>query len=91
MKKSVRLFVSGSVQPVFYNAFVKENADKLGIKGFVRALNDGRVEVFAEGHIDAVSQMIPICKRGPTHSQIRNVEEKNEHFQDFKDFKILGF
>jgi acylphosphatase len=91
MKKSMRLFVSGSLQPVFYNAFVKENADKLGIKGFIRTLKDGRTEVFVEGHIDSVKQMVPICKRGPQHSMIRNVDEKVESFQGFKDFKIIGF
>ena len=45
MKNSVRLYISGTVQAVFYRAFVKENAEKLGIKGFVRNLEDGRVEV----------------------------------------------
>ncbi|MCF7910702.1 acylphosphatase [Candidatus Pacearchaeota archaeon] len=89
MKKSVRLYINGTVQGVFFRAFVKENAEKLNIKGFVRNLEDGRVEVFIEGDIDSVKKMIEICKKGPKHSQIRNVEEKSEKFQDFKQFKIL--
>ena len=91
MKKSVRLFVTGSVQPVFFNQFVQEHANRLGAKGFVRALEDGRIEIFVEGPIDVVNQMVPICKRGPEHAQIRSVEEKAAHFQGFKYFKVLGF
>ena len=91
MKKSVRIFVTGSLQPVFFNKFIKENADKLGARGFVRTLEDGRMEVFIEGDLDAVNQMIPICKRGPQHSVIRKIEEKDERFQDFKEFKVLNF
>ncbi len=89
MKKSVRYFIQGSVQPVFFNKFIKENADKLGVKGFVRTMEDGRIEIFIEGDIDAVERMAPICKRGPEHSMIRNVEEKPEHFQGFAEFKVL--
>lgn len=91
MKKSIRLFITGSLQPTFFNQFVKENADKLGIKGFVRKREDNRIEIFLEGPIDMVKQMIPLCERGPQHSLIRNVEQKDEKFQDFRDFRILNF
>jgi acylphosphatase len=89
MKKSVRIFVAGSVQPLFFNQFIKDNADKLGVRGFVRKLEDGRIEIFVEGDMDSVNKMIPICKRGPPHSMIKSAEEKEERFQDFKDFKIF--
>ena len=59
------------------------------MKGFVRNLEDGRVEIFLEGNIDDVAKMIEVCKTGPKHSQIKNVEEKEERFQDFKTFKVL--
>jgi len=91
MKKSVRIIITGSIQPVFFNQFIKENAEKLGVAGFVRGLPDGRAEIFIEGSLDAVNQMIPLCKRGPQHAQIRSVEEKPEHFQGLKGFKVLGF
>lgn len=89
MKKSIRLYISGTVQGVFYRAFVKENAEKLNVKGFVRNLEDGRVEVFLEGNPEEVKKMADLCKKGPKHSMIKNVEEKPERFQDFKTFKIL--
>ena len=91
MKKSIRITINGSIQPVFFNRFIKENADKLGVKGFVRNAGDGKAEVFLEGNPDSVNEMIPICKKGPQHALIRNAEEKEEKFQDFKEFKIMNF
>jgi len=89
MKKSVRLYITGTVQGVFFRGFIKENAERYNVKGFVRNLEDGRVEVFLEGNVDEVNKMIELCKKGPKHSQIRNVEIKPEKFQDFKTFKAL--
>ncbi len=89
MKKSVRLYITGTVQGVFFRAFIKENAERYNVKGFVRNLEDGRLEVFLEGNSDEVNKMIDLCKHGPKHSQIRKVEEKPEKFQDFKAFKVL--
>jgi len=89
MKKTKRLIIVGSVQGVFFRQYVKENADKNNIRGYVRNLEDGRVEIFLEGNLEDVDKMIAICKRGPQHAQIRNVEIKDEPFQDFKEFKVL--
>jgi len=89
MKKSKRLFLTGSVGTMFFENFIKENADKLDIKGFLRKLEDGRTEIFLEGDNVSVDEMTSICNRGSQHTQIRHVEEKEEHFQDFKEFKIL--
>ena len=91
MKKSTRLFLTGTVQGIFFKQFIKEHADKNNIKGFLRKLEDGRVEIFLEGNQDNVDAMAEICKRGPQHSNIRNIEQKEEKFQDFKDFKIFNF
>ena len=91
MKKSVRLYVDGTVQGVFFRAFIKENAERHNVRGFVRNLEDGRIEIFLEGQVDDVNKMIEISKKGPHHAQIRRVEEKPERFQDFKGFKVLHF
>ena len=89
MKKSVRLYITGTVQAVFFRVFVKQNAERYDVKGFVRNLEDGRIEVFLEGDADNVNKMIEICKAGPKHSNIKNVELKPEKFQDLKIFKVL--
>ncbi|MDD5012657.1 MAG: acylphosphatase [Candidatus Nanoarchaeia archaeon] len=89
MKKAVRLYVDGTVQGIFFRQFVKDNAERFNIRGFVRNLEDGRVEIFAEGEAENVDRFVESCKKGPKHSQIRNVEVKDEKIQDFKEFKIL--
>ena len=89
MKKSVRVYVEGTVQGIFFRSFVKENAERHNIKGFVRNLEDGRLEVFLEGDNEDGDKMIELCRTGPKHSDIKNVEVKPEKFQDFKTFKIL--
>ena len=89
MKKSIRLYISGTVQGIFFRGFVKENAEKFNVKGFVRNLEDGRVEVFLEGNNEDVDKVIELCKKGPKHSEVKSIETKDEKFQDFKTFKIL--
>ena len=88
MKKAVRVYFSGLVQGIFFRAFVKENAEKLDVKGFVRNLEDGRVEAFLEGNQNEVEKLIDICKTHK-HAKIDNIELKEEKFQDLKGFKIL--
>jgi acylphosphatase len=89
MKKSVRLYITGTVQGVFFRSFIKENAERYNVKGFTRNLEDGRIEIFLEGDSNDVNKMIELCKKGPKHSQIKNVEIKPETFQSFKSFKVL--
>jgi acylphosphatase len=84
MKKSMRLYLTGTVQGIFFRQFVKENADKNGVKGYVRNLEDGRVEIFLEGDMEKVNAVSLLCKKGPQHARIRNAEEKLESFQGFK-------
>ncbi len=91
MKKSVRLTIQGSIQKVFFNRFIKESADNLGIKGFIRNKEDGLVEIFIEGSTNEVNNMILACKTGPQHTMIRSVVEKEEKHQGFKEFKVMDF
>src|SRR3989339_79139 len=83
MKKSVRIYITGTVQGIFFRAFIKEQAERLNIKGFTRNLEDGRIEIFIEGDANDVNKMIDLCQKGPKHAQIRNIEIKPEKYQDF--------
>lgn len=89
MKKSLRLTLSGSLQPMFYFPYVKQQADKLKVRGFIRGLGDSKVELFVEGDSNAVQDMLDVCQTGPFNTAIRNMEQKEERFQDFKDFRIM--
>ena len=91
MKKSIRLHITGFVQGIFFRQFIKDQADKNKVRGYVRNLEDGRIEIFLEGDKNSVDAMLEICKKGPAHAKIRSIEEKPEPFQDFKEFKIFRF
>jgi len=92
MKKAVRVYYKGIVHGVFLRQFLKDNADKRNIKGFARNLEDGRVEAWFQGEKEMVDEMIEVCRIGPRHSQIRDVQIKEEKWQDdFREFKVLSF
>ena len=90
VKSAAKIKVTGTVQGIFFKNFTKENAEKLNLKGFVRSLEDGNLEVFAEGEKESIIKLITILKQGPQHSQIRNIDiEERRWSGDLKDFKIL--
>ncbi len=73
MSKQVQLLISGQVQGVFYRVSVKQQADMLGINGWVRNLSSGQVEVFAEGTEDALIKLSAWCRKGPLGAQVDKV------------------
>ncbi|MBI2628485.1 acylphosphatase [Candidatus Pacearchaeota archaeon] len=89
MKKANKIIIKGTVQGMFFRSFIKENADALGLTGFVRNLDSGDVEVIIEGEIESVDKMHEICKHGPKHAVVKELEISEIPFQDFQEFKIL--
>ena len=87
--KTLRVYISGTVQGVLFRKFIEENANRIGVRGFVRNLDDGRVEVVIEGTDDKVMQMLEICKTGTAHSKIREVRFQEIPNQSFVGFKIM--
>jgi len=85
------MYVFGTVQATFFRAFVKENADKFDIKGYVRNKEDGSLEAWFEGNSEDVDKMIELCKAGPEHSIIKRWDLIEESLQDMNEFKILSF
>lgn len=91
MKKAVRLYLTGTVQSMFFRLFIKQNVEKFNVRGFFRKLEDGRAEIFLEGENTDVDSAIEVCKIGPKYAQIRDIQMKPEHLQGFKDFRIITF
>jgi acylphosphatase len=89
MKKAVKIIVKGTVQGVFFRNYIKEQADKLKIRGFVRNKSDSNVEIYAEGDIDNVDKFYELCKQGPKYAKIKEAVMSEVPFQDFTEFKIL--
>jgi len=87
--KTIRMKIGGQVQGVFFRKFVKDNADEIGVKGHVRNLDTGDVEVMAEGSPDNVDKLIAVCRKGAPHSVVKNVDIQELNHIGFDDFKLL--
>lgn len=84
-----RITVSGRVQGVFYRASTLEAAQRFGVKGTVRNLRDGRVEVLAEGPPDAMQSLLDWCREGPPSARVDSVSVVEERATgEFPDFDI---
>jgi len=70
----VHLLVKGRVQGVFFRQSTVDEAERLGVAGWVRNLPDGRVEVLAEGGRDALEGLVRFCHRGPPAARVEGVE-----------------
>lgn len=86
--KTLRLYISGTVQGVFFRKFIEEKANEFKVRGFVRNLDDGRVEVLLEGEDRNVNYMLEICRKGDSHTKIDAVEVQEIKHQGFKNFRI---
>ncbi|MBX7066994.1 MAG: acylphosphatase [Parachlamydiales bacterium] len=74
--QEIHIFVSGVVQGVGFRAAVKRHALLHNIKGYVRNLPDGRVEICAQGRGDQINQFIHTVQAKPGAGSISAVETK---------------
>lgn len=67
------VYVSGRVQGVYYRANTRDAARERGVAGWVKNLDDGRVEAVFEGSRDAVEAMVEWCHDGSPRAQVEEV------------------
>lgn len=72
------IVVRGRVQGVGFRWSCKDQADRLGVAGWVRNQPDGTVEVVAEGEDRFVDQLVGWCRQGPRHALVTDVEVSTE-------------
>ena len=91
MKTRVHVFISGRVQGVAYRYFARDRAIALSLTGWVRNLNDGRVEVLAEGETESIERFVDELRRGPRLARVDLVDVTREvPSGEYADFEI-GF
>ncbi|MGA1845840.1 acylphosphatase [Deferribacter abyssi] len=76
MYKRLHAIVFGKVQGVGYRAFIYDKALYLGLKGFVRNLPDGTVEIEAEGDEISIYRLLDSAKKGSPLANVTNVDYK---------------
>ncbi|HBL54152.1 MAG: acylphosphatase [Smithellaceae bacterium] len=72
--KRVHVYISGRVQGVCFRAMTQQTALNLKLTGWVRNMDDGRVEALLEGEDAAVDQMVVWCKTGPPAARVDDIE-----------------
>ena len=82
------VFVSGRVQGVYFRATTRDTAEEQGVDGWVRNLQDGRVEAVFEGSEDAVESMVEFCHEGSPMAEVEDVEVEYEAPQGEEGFRI---
>ena len=80
--------VSGRVQGVGFRYFVQQEAHRLGLTGIVRNLDDGRVEVHAQGSAAQLSDLEGSLWKGPRMSDVRGVESQEISLNTWAGFRI---
>jgi acylphosphatase len=75
MKVARKYLVSGRVQGVGYRFFAERVANELGIRGYVKNLWDGDVEVYAIGDEASLAELKRRLAQGPPSGRVKNVAE----------------
>ena len=88
-KVRFHVWINGRVQGVCFRAYTQEKAEELNLTGWVKNLQDGRVEAVFEGEEEDVIEMIKWCHRGPAYAQVTEVTVAQDEYKgEFKRFSL---
>jgi acylphosphatase len=83
-----RFLISGRVQGVGYRYFAQRSAHEVGVAGWARNLDDGRVEVYATGTAAQLEDFEARLRLGPRFSEVRSVEVQEQAVLNLSGFDI---
>jgi acylphosphatase len=87
--KRLHVWVSGTVQGVFFRESTRAEAERRGVAGWVRNLPDGRVEAVFEGPALQAEAMVDWCRRGPPDAAVESIEAREEEPKGDGGFAVL--
>lgn len=88
-KKAYHIIVKGKVQGVFYRRSTYKKAMELSVDGWVRNLENGDVEIEAEGAPEAISELIAWCGEGPKNAVVSAIESQEITPKGHSGFSII--
>ena len=89
MARGLHLLIEGRVLGVGYRFFAARAAGELGIRGWVRNLSDGRVELEAVTNDPAVLEaFVNRLREGPRHGRVDRIESRDVEVADLARFEI---
>lgn len=83
-----RVHVAGRVQGVWFRESCRDRALDAGVSGWVRNLDDGRVEVVLEGPAAAVDEVVAWCRQGPPRARVDRVDRVDEEPVGEQGFRV---
>ena len=87
--KQAHIIVTGKVHGVFFRATTRDKARQLGLKGFVRNLVTGDVEVVAQGEQQDLYKLLEFCRQGPPGAEVEGIDiEYKDVKENFNGFDI---
>jgi acylphosphatase len=86
--KHLNIRVSGKVQGVFFRASAKEQADKLGVKGFVRNEPTGEVYIEAEANEEKIELILQWCAQGPRNARVDHITSEESSLVKYGSFEV---
>ena len=72
--KAVKANIYGKFQGVWHRAWTKEQAESLGLSGYVKNLTDGSVEALFCGNEEKVAEILKRCHDGPEHAVVDKID-----------------
>jgi acylphosphatase len=88
MNVRAHVWVTGRVQGVSFRAYTQREARRKGARGWVRNLEDGRVEAVFEGPREIVDGLVAWCHQGPPDAEVDDVKIAWEQASGEEDFVI---
>lgn len=73
-EKEIEVRINGQVQGVKFRDYAKRRADELGVVGYVKNMDDGSVEVVAQGEEKSLGEFARLLKKGPVFSKVEDFE-----------------
>lgn len=85
----IHMFVHGRVQGVGFRYNLRKRAAALALRGYVRNLADGQVEVLAQGLQESIDRFVSYIRSNPGFSYVVKLDiNREEPLNDLQDFHI---
>ena len=85
---SLRGYVSGKVQSVAFRFYTRQEATQLGLAGWVKNLDDGRVAFHVHGPEQEVREFLAWLKQGPPRARVDDIEQESCEPEPLREFEI---
>ena len=89
MNKHLEIIIKGKVQGVFFRASTKAVADQLGVRGYVKNMDDGDVLISAEGTSAMLGMFLDWCHEGPQKAEVTSVESHEGELKNYRNFEVV--